>query len=174
MAGNQSTNSTVNCDSSSGTKKTKGQKKKSPSKLRRDTKRREVYVAKKNESSAAVSLETPDLQKEKTATPVPCTPRRKASPSRRFCSFSNKEEVEDSPIPQLDGADNRLDLDSEDCKTECTKEDLVKMLKEMIADMNKIGEDNNDVFEDNSILSNEEDDNFEGVKLWALNQKKLT
>ena len=155
---------------------TGGPKKKSPSKLRRDTKRREAYVAKKNESSATVSIETQDLQKETTATPVPCTSHRISSPSQRFCSFSNKEleGVGDSPIPQLDGGENSLYLDSDDCKTKCTKEDLVKMLKGMIIDMNKIGEDNNDVLEDKTILSNEDDDNFKSVKMWALKQKKST
>ena len=48
------------------------------------------------------------------------------------------------------------------------------MLKGMIIDMNKIGEDNNDVLEDKTILSNEDDDNFKSVKMWALKQKKST
>ena len=82
---------------------TGGPKKKSPSKLRRDTKCREAYVSKKNESSATVSIETQDLQKETTATPVLCTSHRISSPSQRFCSFSNKEleGVGDSQYPSL-------------------------------------------------------------------------
>ena len=96
----------------------KNHKKKNPSRIRRDAKRREAFLAKKSETSLCnpVKKDLPNSS-SLSSTPIPSTPRRVVIPKRKLDSQHTEKEAgvrdsgdsmggtEDSPIPQLDGGD---------------------------------------------------------------------
>ena len=103
-----------------------------------------------------------------------------AAPRRRLDKQnSGNTRGEISPIPQIDGLEGEAsDITLEEDGSGCTKTDIFNLLKEMQKEMqnsiNNFGEkcgSNSEGVAENDELNSIEDDDFEGVKLWALAQK---
>ena len=165
----------------------KEKRKKNPSRIRRDAKRREAYLAKNSESGTASSS---SVSASALVLESPPRPRKVATPERRLenRNSGNAKDLLDkretfgqiSPIPQIDGLEGEAsDLTLEEDGSGCTKTDIFNLLKEMQKSMKNFGEKcgsnslkSSDGVGENVGTNSVEDDDFEDVKLWALAQKK--
>ena len=140
-------------------------KKKNPSKLRRDSMRRDAYVAKKTDESDVSSK----AAKGNTFSSLFVTPQRRASVSR---NKDIPDMVGDSPIPQLDGGENLLDqggeLNLEGDYYKIDTDEFMRQFREAMTEFELKGK--NKTISDESQQNN--DDQIKDAKRWALSQKK--
>ena len=131
-------------------------KKKNPSKLRRDAKRRDAYVAKRNTEMSSKAAEGNVLSSSFM------TPQRRASLSEVKVI---PDTVGDSPIPQLDGGEKSLNEGGE-IENKVDKDLLIRQIREWTFELK----------EKNKAIPSDEaqqnDDQIEDAKIWARKQKK--
>ena len=132
-------------------------KKKNPSKLRRDAKRRDTYVAKRNSEMSSKAAEG-NLFSSSFIT----TPQRRASLSGIKVI---PDTVGDSPIPQLDGGEKSLNEGGE-IENKIDKDFLMRQIREWT---NELKEKNKGIPGDEA---EQNDDQIEDTKIWTRKQKK--
>ena len=165
----------------------KENKKKNPSRMRRDAKRREAYLAKNSESGTASSS---SVSASALVLESPPRPRKVATPGQRLenRNSGNAKDLLDkreslgqiSPIPQIDGLEGVAgDKTLEDEGSGRTNMDIFNLIQEMRSSLKNFGEKcgsnslkSSDDVGENVGTNSVEDDDFEDVKLWALAQKK--
>ena len=155
-------------------------KRKSPSRKRRDSRRRKTYEEK------IVGLPTSSVPTNRK----PSSPRRIATPYRRTGHDSEKE-VGASLIPQLDGGDGASEVEEGEATKGRDKdksggvisvplymkdcESFKKYLKDAFANCDKSNvtiDKNIEEFE--TTPANEDNDHIEDAKVWAISQKKFS
>ena len=147
-------------------------KKKNPSKLRRDAKRRDTYVAKRNSEMSSKAAEG-NLFSSSFIT----TPQRRASLSGIKVI---PDTVGDSPIPQLDGGERSLneraeieggeiegaEIEGGEIENKIDKDFLMRQIREWT---NELKEKNKGIPGDEA---EQNDDQIEDTKIWTRKQKK--
>ena len=164
---------TTNSDSGIPKESCKTKKsKKNPSKMRRDAKSRDAYVAKKTSDVSSKAAEGNAFSS------TFLTPQRRASLSG---NNDIPDSVGDSPIPQLDGGENFLDQDGKiNLKEDLNADEVsfhridtgefMRQFKEALNEF-ELNQKNKAIHNDED--EHNDDDQIEDATRWARSQKKL-